>query len=289
MVILYLIAIVFGVLIFMVFLILYALMDRRARIRVKSRFHLGEKRDHIPWQDRFSPLLDVIKAPVFFDRLVNKEAVTQSGIPLQASQYKSLWWLLVLGGTCLGLVGFFIGGREMGRLVWGTVLILFPAAGPFLYLKWRIRERKREVTRALPDFLDMLTLTVEAGLGFIPALRRVSRGYSGILGEELQRVLAQIELGFSRREALKTLVHRLPSSDVEHFVEAINLSEQLGTSLARTLRIQANLMRTHRRQRAEVQAQTALIRIIPALVFFFLPSLLLIYLAPPIINFLFRR
>lgn len=88
---------------------------------------------------------------------------------------------------------------------------------------------------------------------------------------------------------MEELVKRIPSSDVEHFVEAINLSEHLGTSLARTLRVQANLLRTRRRQCAEVKAQTAPIRIIPALVFFFLPSLLLIYLAPPIINFLFRR
>ncbi len=72
-------------------------------------------------------------------------------------------------------------------------------------------------------------------------------------------------------------------------MEAILLSERLGTSLARTMRVQADMLRTRRRQRAEVKAQTAPIRIIPALVFFFLPSLLLIYLAPPIINFLFRR
>jgi tight adherence protein C len=85
------------------------------------------------------------------------------------------------------------------------------------------------------------------------------------------------------------LAKRIPSGDVEHFVEAILLAERLGTSLARTMRIQSSLMRTRRRQRAEVQAQTAPIRIIPALVFFFLPSLLLIYLAPPIINFLLRR
>ena len=111
----------------------------------------------------------------------------------------------------------------------------------------------------------------------------------GALGEEMRGALIQIELGFSRQEALEDLTKRIPSSDVNQFVEAILLSERLGTSLARTLRVQSNLLRTRRRQRAEVKAQTAPIRIIPALVFFFLPSLLLIYLAPPIINFLLRR
>lgn len=289
MVILYLIAIVFSALICIVLLFLSTLFDHRAKIRVRKRFHFQTKSDRFVWEETIGSLLDAVKAPTFFDRLVSKEMVVHSGICLNVEQFKSLWWILILIGGLLGSVSIFWGGRGIGRGVWGLVLILFPLLGPYLVIKWRIREREREVTRALPDFLDMLTFTVEAGLGFIPALQRVSRGYSGVLGEELQHVLVQIELGFSRREALKALVHRLPSSDVEHFVEAINLSEQLGTSLARTLRVQANLLRTRRRQRAEVKAQTAPIRIIPALVFFFLPSLLMVYLAPPIINFLFRR
>ncbi len=289
MVILYLIAIVFSALICIVLLFLNTLFDHRAKIRVRKRFHFETKPDRFSWEEKIVSLLEAVKAPDFFDRLVNKEMVVHSGIRLNVEQYKSLWWILILMGTLLGMMSVFWGGRGIGRGILGLVLILFPSLGPYLVLKWRIREREREVTRTLPDFLDMLTFTVEAGLGFIPALKRVSRGYSGVLGEELQHVLVQIELGFPRREALEALVRRLPSSDVEHFVEAINLSEQLGTSLARTLRIQANLMRTRRRQRAEVKAQTAPIRIVPALVFFFLPSLLLVYLAPPIINFLFRR
>ena len=110
-----------------------------------------------------------------------------------------------------------------------------------------------------------------------------------MLNKEVEVALLQIELGFSQREALQELAWRVPSPDVKSFVEAILLSERLGTSLARTMRVQASLLRSRRRQRAEVKAQTAPIRIIPALVFFFLPSLLLIYLAPPIINFLLRR
>ncbi len=289
MTILYLIAVVFAALVFIVFLFLNTLFDPRAKIRARSTFHLGEKPDQPSWEKRFLPLLGAVKAPDFFDRLVGNEILIQSGIRLDADQFKSLWWLLIVSGTSLGMVSILLGGKGMSWGVWGLVLIFFPAVGPYLYVQWRIRERERAVARGLPDFLDMLTLTVEAGLGFIPALQRVSRGYTGILGDEIRCVLVQVELGFSRREALEEMVGRLPCSDVEHFVEAVNLSEQLGTSLARTLRVQANLMRTRRRQRAEVKAQTAPIRIIPALVFFFLPSLLLVYLAPPIINFLFQR
>jgi len=99
----------------------------------------------------------------------------------------------------------------------------------------------------------------------------------------------RMDLGFSRQEALREMTDRIPYSNLDQFVEAIILSERLGTSLAKTLRVQAKMLRTGRRQRAETRAQTAPIRIIPALVFFFLPSLLLIFLAPPILNLLLRR
>jgi len=215
--------------------------------------------------------------------------VIWSGIQLTHHQFSALWWLLNVFGVMVGalLIGLGFGDR-VGSLITFVVVLLF-AVGPYLYLKFRIRERQRAVERSLPDFLDMLTFTVEAGLGLVPALQRVSKGFSGPLGEEMSQALVKIDLGFSRREALKGLANRIPSPDVEQFVEAILLSERLGTSLARTMRVQASLLRTRRRQRAEIKAQTAPIRIIPALVFFFLPSLLLIYLAPPIINFLLRR
>ena len=289
MVLLYLTAVVFGGVIFTTFLILDTMIDRRARVRAEKRLGPTEKGEFRSRKDPFLAVLQMVEAPEFFDRWVDGRDVVQSGIDLDARQFKALWWILVLGGTCLGVTGFLAGLAGIGWVTLEISLVLLTMIGPYLFLLWRIKKRERAVTRELPDFLDMLTFTIDAGLGFVPALRRVSKGYTGIFGEEIKQVLVQIELGFSRHEALEDLASRLPSADVEQLVEAINLSEQLGTSLGRTLRIQANLMRTRRRQRAEVKAQTAPIRIIPALVFFFLPSLLLIYLAPPIINFLFRR
>ncbi|MGB2963992.1 MAG: type II secretion system F family protein [Anaerolineales bacterium] len=211
------------------------------------------------------------------------------GINMNEEQFKAYWWLLTLLGVFLGLVTVGFGGGQMNNVGLGIVLILMPLVGPYFYLKWRFRKREYAVARNLPDFLDMLSLTMEAGLGFMTALERVSMNSTGIFYLEIQRVLVLINLGYSRREALRELVRRLPSSDLSHLVESINLAEQLGTSLTRTLRIQTNLLRWRRRQRAEVKAHTISIRIIPALVFFFLPSLLLVYLAPPILNFLFNR
>jgi Flp pilus assembly protein TadB len=285
----YPIAIVFGLIIFLVLITLISMEDQRAKIRLRMRLLNREVATAVPWKSRNRKFLDAVKIPDFFSQLVDDQMVIWSGIDMTHQQYLALWWLLSLLGDLLGLISVGLGFSDLPFLLLGFTLVLSFFIGPYFYLKYMIREREREAERSLPGFLDMLTFTVEAGLGLVPALKRVSKGYRGGLGEEMQRALVQIELGFSQREALQELATRIPSPDMEHFVEAILLSERLGTSLTRTMRIQANLLRSRRRQRAEIKAQTAPIRIIPALVFFFLPSLLLIYLAPPIINFLFRR
>ncbi len=287
--ILYLISILFGLIIFLVLLSLITISDHKTSIRIKTRFLSQDAPAPVSLISRFLSTLDAIKPPEFVTRIVDEQTVTWSGIKMTHHQFMPFWWLITLIGVFLGLipVGSRFGNLPVSLLI--ITLLLLSTVGPYLYLRYRIRERGRAVERSLPDFLDMLTFTVEAGLGLVPALKRVSAGFIGVLGEEMRQALVQIDLGFSRREALEELARRIPSPDVQHFVEAILLSERLGTSLARTLRVQANLLRTRRRQRAEVKAQTAPIRIIPALVFFFLPSLLLIYLASPIINFLFRR
>jgi len=286
---LYLLSLIFSVIIFLVLISLISFSDHKARIRIQKRFLPQDAPPAVSRKKQFLKILDEFKLPAPITRIVDERTFIWSGIRMTQQQFLAIWWLVFLLTLFLGVItsGFGIGGLKLTLLV--ILLVLITVIGPFLYLKYRIREREREVERSLPDFLDMLTFTVEAGLGLVPALKRVSSGFRGALGEEMHQTLVQIELGFSRREALKGFGERLPSADVEHFVEAVLLSERLGTSLARTLRVQSNLLRIRRRQRAEVKAQTAPIRIIPALVFFFLPSLLLIYLAPPIINFLFRR
>ena len=286
---LYLISIIFSLIIFMVLITLISLEDQKAKYRIQARFLDQETPEAISWIKRINPLLDAVKIPDFLTQFVDQQTVIWSGIQMTHHQFTAFWWLLNVAGVILGALLIGLGFADRVGSLLTFVVVLFFAIGPYLYLKFRIRERQRAVERSLPDFLDMLTFTVEAGLGLVPALQRVSKGFSGPLGEEMSQALVQIDLGFSRREALNGLANRIPSPDVEQFVEAILLSERLGTSLARTMRVQASLLRTRRRQRAEVKAQTAPIRIIPALVFFFLPSLLLIYLAPPIINFLLRR
>lgn len=285
----YLIAIVFGLLILVILVTLIQLDDPGARVRLRSRLLQTEKTAGISLRQRILPILEAVPVPAWFQDLLDPQIVTWAGILLTEDQFYSAWWLTSWLGTLLGILIAVLTSGSLGGTLLGFLLLLAGGSLPYTYLQRRIRFRRRAVERALPDFLDMLTFTVEAGLGLVPAIKRVAAGFEGPLSKELGLALLQIDLGYSQREALQGLAKRVPSNDVEHFVEAILLAERLGTSLARTMRIQSSLLRTRRRQRAEVQAQTAPIRIIPALVFFFLPSLLLIYLAPPIINFLLRR
>ena len=289
MLLIYIIAAVFGLLILVVLLTLIQLEDPGARMRLQGRLLRAEKSPRISLGQRLLPLLDVVPVPGWFRDLMESQTVIWAGIPLTTDQFRTAWWLASWLGLLLGVLTAILTSGSLTGTLFGFLVLLVGFTGPYFGIQRRIRIRRRTIERALPDFLDMLTFTIEAGLGLVPAIKRVTAGFEGTLSEELGLALLQIDLGYSQREALQGLAKRVPSSDVEHFVEAVLLAERLGTSLARTMRIQSNLLRTRRQQRAEVQAQTAPIRIIPALVFFFLPSLLLIYLAPPIINFLLRR
>jgi len=275
--------------IFVLILSLDNLIDQRARLRTQKLLVTSPKKKPHPWRKRWEDLSHLVKPPDFFHTWVQTINLQWAGLPFSDEKLAIAWWLLILAGFGVGFTILVLCAWS-GAILAGAMMVIFLAGAiPYLWIRWRIRGRAREITYSLPDFLDLLTFTVEAGLGFTPALQRVSEGYPGPLGEELRRVLAQLELGFSRAEALDEFAHRSPSPDVQNFVEAVKLTETLGTSLARTMRVQAEMLRLSRRQRAEAAAQTAPIRIIPALVFFFLPSLLLIYLAPPVINFLLRR
>ena len=282
-------ALTLGGFVFVLLLSLDVLFDHPTRIRMLKLFDLLPERERFSWQQVFRRALRAVRPPTFLDAWAQQKQMHWAGFLLSVDEFRAFWWLAIIFGIGVGILVMAINEWRGVSLAVALMLMLAIAGSPYLYLHWRIRRRVRDIAKSLPDFMDLLTLTVQAGLGFTPALQRVCARYPGPLGEDLRRVLKQLELGFSRAEALDEFVSRSPSPEIQNFVEAVKLTEQLGTSLARTLGIQAKMMRLTRRQRAQAAAQTAPIRIIPALVFFFLPSLLLIYLAPPIINFFMRR
>ncbi len=283
------IASAFTLFLFVLFMAVNSLIDARGRARLLHLLRLSDRSISRPWGDLGRRLLRSAHPPTWLERWSSAATLARAGIPLSAREYQALWWLLIPPGVLLALGLAALAKWSAGGIGLGTLSLLLPMFGPLLYLRLKTNERARGITRSLPDFLDLLTLSVEAGLGFEVALRRVAERYPDPLGQGMRQALRQIELGYSRADALEGLVERSPSLDMVNFVAAVNLAERLGTPLAQTLRIQAELLRTRRRQRAQATAQTAPVRVIPALVFFFLPALLLIYLAPPILNFLLLR
>jgi len=136
------------------------------------------------------------------------------------------------------------------------------------------------VRRSLPDALDLLTICVEAGLGFDAAMAKVAQKWDSQLSAAFARVLQEIQLGKLRREALRSMAENIEVTELTSFVAAVVQSEQLGVSMARVLRIQADQMRVKRRQLAEEEAHKAPIKMLIPMVFLIFPSLLIVLLAP---------
>ncbi len=151
---------------------------------------------------------------------------------------------------------------------------------PQFYLSRNVTKRQKNIRRAMPDALDLLTICVEAGLGFDAAMAKVVEKWTNQLSLALNRVLQEIQLGKLRREALRSMSDNIGISEMTSFVAAIIQSEQLGVSMARVLRIQADQMRVKRRQTAEEEAHKAPIKMLIPMVFIIFPSILIILLAP---------
>lgn len=206
--------------------------------------------------------------------------------PIDAATFLAIRFILavVLGGLLVAVVlisppsnasdnFMYIGGATFA----GFFL-------PHLMLTSRITRRQKEIRKAMPDALDLLTICVEAGLGFDAALSKVSEKWENELSLAFARVIREIQLGKVRREALKDMSDRLGIPEMTSFVAAIIQSEQLGVSLAKVLRIQADQMRVKRRQRAEEEAHKAPIKMIIPMALLIFPSILIIILTPAVIQ-----
>lgn len=155
---------------------------------------------------------------------------------------------------------------------------------PHLMLTSKITRRQKDIRKAMPDALDLLTICVEAGLGFEASMSKVAEKWETELSMAFSRVLREIQLGKVRRDALKDMSERLGIPEMTSFVAAIIQSEQLGVSLARVLRIQSDAMRIKRRQHAEEEAHKAPIKMIIPMALLIFPSILIIILTPAVIQ-----
>src|SRR5829696_1108969 len=155
---------------------------------------------------------------------------------------------------------------------------------PHLMLTSKITRRQKEIRKAMPDALDLLTICVEAGLGFDAAMSKVSEKWQTELSFAFSRVIREVQLGKVRREALKDMSDRLGIAEMTSFIAAIIQSEQLGVSMAKVLRIQSDQMRLKRRQRAEEEAHKAPIKMLIPMALLIFPSIMIIILTPAVMQ-----
>jgi tight adherence protein C len=158
---------------------------------------------------------------------------------------------------------------------------------PDMWLTWRVSARQRRLRRALPDALDLLVICVEAGLGLDQALMKVSQDMKIAhpeLSEELQFVNLEMRIGKTRIDALRELARRTGLDDIKALVAMLIQTERFGTSIAQSLRVYSDDMRLKRRQRAEEMSAKTSVKMVPPLVFFIFPALMVVILGPAIIT-----
>lgn len=191
--------------------------------------------------------------------------------------------LLSLAGLGLGTLALSGSGGIRTVLLYG-VIITIGFFAPDVILYGRARERQATIQRELPDTLDQMTISVEAGLGFESALTRVARNGHGPLAAELMRTLQEIQVGVDRTSALRRLAARSDVSDLRQFVTAVLQAQEYGIPVARVLRVQADELRTKRSQRAEEAAMKLPVKVVFPLILCILPALFVVIMGPAVIR-----
>lgn len=187
----------------------------------------------------------------------------------------------VFGGLLLLISNLPTVNWPFGRII--LVVVIFSVLGfffPQLWLQSRITRRQNEVRKAMPDALDLLTICVEAGLGFDAAMSKVSEKWENELSILFGRAIREVQLGKTQREALRDMADRISLPELTSFVAAVIQSQILGVSLAKVLRIQSDQMRIKRRQRAEEEAHQAPVKMIIPMALLTFPSIMILLMAP---------
>ena len=194
----------------------------------------------------------------------------------------------ILVGIATGAIMFLLFGLLVAGLVAGVFLGMLGFGIGFLlpefWLGGKIKARQKIILKMIPDTLDLLTISVRAGLGFDAALAKVVEKLPGPLTDEFRRALAEVRVGKARRDALRDMVPRTNVAPLSAFIGAIIQAEQLGVSISKVLQVQSDQLRIERRQRAEEMAAKAPIKMLFPLVGCIFPSLFIVILGPALIS-----
>lgn len=229
-------------------------------------------------------------------RFTPQNALAETGLKLEMAgnprglEPTTFFTLRFVGGALAGSFLFFIflispsmSPFSLRNLMITAGFMLLGFFVPNLLLSSKIGRRQHEIQKSMPDALDLLTICVEAGLGFDAAMKKVQEKWENELSVAFGRALQEMQLGKLRREALRDMSDRMGISEMHSFVAAIIQSEQLGVSMAKVLRIQSDDMRVKRRQRAEAEAQKAPIKMLFPMALLIFPTIMLLLMGPAVL------
>jgi tight adherence protein C len=268
--------------------------NRRARIRAAATY--GNVKVHKGGQERLrfadrvlTPLVAWLSRTML--RLTPKQNLESIAALLMSAGMRNTtpqMFLAAKGGCAiLGLVlGLLVGSGSSGgfALVFGIGLGAIGYIAPAFIVQSRARRRGAQLGAALPDALDLLAVSVEAGLGFDAAIAKLVQHMKGPLSEEFELALGEMRIGESRADALKKLAARAGTQEIQSFVRSIIQADQLGTSLGRILRVQATDTRNKRQAAAEERAMKAPIKMLFPTVLFIFPAMFIVVLGPAMLS-----
>ncbi len=197
----------------------------------------------------------------------------------------TIWFLSIIGCTLLAIMSVYNSGMHpMQRLFMILLGIFMGAAVPFAVLNSKIRERQKSIRKQLPEFLDLLCVSVQAGLSFDGAVGKMIRRMKGPLIDEFSRMQSDVALGMTHQYALTNLAKRCDLEEVYLFTTSVIQAEKLGTSMTQTLKMQADNMRERHRQWVKAEALKAPVKIIFPMVLFIFPSIFVVLLFPAMLT-----
>jgi tight adherence protein C len=285
-----------------VFFTIASQLDERQMVRESLRqlegYEVENKRDQElldPLKDRaLRPLMDGLSGlgrrftPVgYIDKVRQKFVHMGQNDPSAVDRFLALRAGTVVGAVLVFIFVFIINITPFSgkmQLAVGGLLMAVLLIGPDSVINRKVEDRQKQIQRSLPDVLDLLTISVEAGLGFEQALDRVIHAVPGPLTEEFSRMLGETRAGASRADAMRAMDERCNTPELRSFVLAIIQADTFGVSIGRVLRGQAEEMRIKRRQLAQERAQKAPVKMLIPMVFCIFPALFLVILGPAMIS-----
>jgi tight adherence protein C len=240
-----------------------------------------------PLASRLSGSLARVTSTSFSAKTEKRLALAGSPNDLRVSDWMAI---KAIGAIVVGIL-FFVLFVLLGAGPSFPLNLAMPLLGlymgyavPEFWLGGRIKKRQKAILLGIPDTLDLLTISVRAGLGFDAALAKVVEKLKGPLSDEFRRAMAEVRVGKIRRDALRDIVPRTEVGPLTNFIGAVIQAEQLGVSISKVLQVQSEQLRIERRQRAEAQAARAPIKMLFPLVGCIFPALFIVILGPAVIS-----